>query len=80
MHMQLLRSHGLTRDPELMTKKSEGGWYYQQIDLGLNYRMNELQAALGISQMERLDEFIDKRHFLQERYDQLLSSLPIIKP
>jgi len=78
--MQLFRSHGVTHDPGLMTKEAEGGWYYQQVELGFNYRMTELQAALGISQMQRLDEFITKRHKLQERYDLLLEDLPIIKP
>ena len=78
--MQLLRSHGITRDSNLMTKKSEGDWYYQQIDLGFNYRMTELQAALGVSQMQRLDEFIAKRHIIQERYDSLLSNLLIVRP
>jgi UDP-4-amino-4,6-dideoxy-N-acetyl-beta-L-altrosamine transaminase len=78
--MQLFRSHGVTRDPELMTKKSEGGWYYQQVDLGFNYRMTELQAALGLSQMERLDEFVALRHKCQIRYDELLKDLPIIAP
>ena len=79
-HMQLFRSHGVTRNPKLMSKLSEGGWYYQQVDLGFNYRMTELQAALGVSQMQRLDEFVTQRHTLQERYDSLLSSLSIIKP
>lgn len=78
--MQLFRSHGITRDQALMPKKADGVWYYQQIDLGFNYRMTELQAALGVSQMNRLDEFIAKRHILQERYDQLLKDLPIIIP
>ena len=78
--MQLFRSHGITRDQALMSKKVDGAWYYQQIDLGFNYRMTELQAALGVSQMVRLDEFIVKRHALQERYDQLLKELPIIIP
>ncbi len=78
--MQLFRSHGVTRDPSLMTKLSEGGWYYQQVNLGFNYRMTELQAALGVSQMKRIDEFITNRHTLQERYNLLLSSLPIVKP
>ncbi|SVD87645.1 uncharacterized protein METZ01_LOCUS440499, partial [marine metagenome] len=78
--MQLLRSHGVTRNQKLMTKEIEGAWYYQQIDLGFNYRMTELQAALGVSQMKRLDEFVAKRHSLQERYDLLLKNLPIIKP
>ncbi len=78
--MRLLRSHGITRDQALMSKNPEGAWYYQQIDLGFNYRMTELQAALGVSQMNRLDEFIVKRHILQERYNQLLKGLPVIIP
>lgn len=78
--MQLFRSHGITRDQALMSKKADGAWYYQQIDLGFNYRMTELQAALGVSQMNRLNKFIAKRHILQERYDQLLKDLPIITP
>lgn len=78
--MQLLRSHGITRDPELMTRKPDGGWYYQQIDLGFNYRMTDMQAALGLSQIQRLDEFVEYRHLLKNRYDELLSNLSIIKP
>ena len=78
--MQLFRSHGVTRDDELMTKKSEGGWYYQQIALGFNYRMTELQAALGISQMRRLDDFVRYRHVLTKRYNSLLAGLPIKLP
>ena len=78
--MQLLRSHGVTRDASKMIGDSDGEWYYQQISLGFNYRMNEMQAALGISQMQRLNEFVDKRHRLRERYDLLLDSLPMIKP
>jgi UDP-4-amino-4,6-dideoxy-N-acetyl-beta-L-altrosamine transaminase len=77
--MQLFRSHGVTRDARLMTKETEGDWYYQQVELGFNYRMTELQAALGVTQMDRLDEFIIVRHNLQERYDSLLDS-SIIKP
>jgi dTDP-4-amino-4,6-dideoxygalactose transaminase len=63
-----------------MTKSTEGDWYYQQVDLGFNYRMTELQAALGVSQMRRLDEFIAKRHTLKERYNFLLSGMPIVTP
>ena len=77
--MRLFRSHGVTHNPELMTKETEGGWYYQQVELGFNYRMTELQAALGISQMHRLNDFITARHNLKERYDLLLGS-SIIKP
>lgn len=78
--MALLRSHGITRDPALMTHEADGPWYYQQIDLGFNYRMTELQAALGVSQMERLDEFVTRRHQLARRYDELLTGLPIVTP
>jgi dTDP-4-amino-4,6-dideoxygalactose transaminase len=78
--MQLLRSHGITRDVNQMTHAPDGPWYYQQIDLGYNYRMTDLQAALGLSQMQRLDEFVAKRHVIAKRYDELLSSLPVTAP
>lgn len=78
--MALLRSHGITRDPAQMTHPSDGPWYYQQIELGFNYRMTELQAALGVSQMERLDAFVARRHELARRYDDLLADLPLTTP
>lgn len=78
--MALLRSHGVTRQPSQMAWESEGDWYYQQIDLGYNYRMTELQAALGISQMCRLDEFVAKRHELAGYYDKQLKKINIILP
>lgn len=78
--MALLRSHGITRNPDLMTKEPDGGWYYQQVDLGFNYRMTDIQAALGVSQMQHLDEFVARRHQLRQRYDDLLSGLPVITP
>ncbi|MCC5879119.1 MAG: UDP-4-amino-4,6-dideoxy-N-acetyl-beta-L-altrosamine transaminase [Idiomarina sp.] len=78
--MALLRSHGITRDAALMTQKPDGPWYYQQIDLGYNYRMTELQAALGVSQMTRLGDFISRRHELAAVYNQELVSLPITLP
>lgn len=78
--MALLRSHGITRDPNLMDGDSHGSWYYQQIDLGFNYRMTELQAALGVTQMQRLEQFITARHRLAERYNQLLQPLPVVLP
>jgi len=78
--MALFRSHGITRDPALMQGESDGSWYYQQIELGFNYRMTELQAALGVSQMQRLDEFVAARHHLAKRYNTLLSRLPLITP
>ncbi len=78
--MQRLRSHGITRDTAEMTHAPDGPWYYQQIDLGFNYRMTDLQAALGLSQMQRLDEFVVKRHAIARRYDRLLADLPVITP
>lgn len=78
--MALLRSHGITRDPALMTKVPDGPWYYQQIDLGFNYRMTELQAALGLSQMTRLDDFVARRHQLAFQYDTALQDLPLTLP
>lgn len=78
--MALLRSHGITRDPAQMTHAADGPWYYQQIDLGFNYRMTELQAALGVSQLQRLDQFVARRHELAARYDQLLAALPVTTP
>ena len=78
--MVRLRSHGITRDPAEMTHAPDGPWYYQQIDLGFNYRMTELQAALGLSQMKRLDEFVAKRHELAKHYNKLLENLPVTIP
>ena len=78
--MDLLRSHGITRDEAHMTHTADGPWYYQQIDLGFNYRMTELQAALGFSQMQRLDTFVAQRHALAKRYDELLVDLPLVTP
>jgi UDP-4-amino-4,6-dideoxy-N-acetyl-beta-L-altrosamine transaminase len=78
--MELLRSHGITRDPADMTHPPDGAWYYQQIDLGLNYRMTELQAALGSSQLGRLDQYVERRNHLANRYDNLLAGLPLDLP
>ena len=78
--MSLLSSHGITRDPNRMTHESDGEWYYQQVDLGFNYRMTDIQAALGLSQLERLDDYIARRHNLANRYNELLSDLPLIIP
>lgn len=78
--MQLYRSHGITRAPELMTHEPDGAWYYQQIELGYNYRMTDLQAALGISQMDKLDTFIEQRHALASRYNTQLLDLPVTSP
>lgn len=78
--MDLLRSHGITRDTELMTHKPDGPWYYQQIDLGFNYRMTEMQAALGVSQIERLQSITKSRHKIAQRYNEQLACLPVITP
>ena len=75
--MRLFASHGMTRDVGEMTKASDGPWYYQQIELGYNYRLTELQAALGLSQMQRLDEFVARRHAIARRYDELLAQMPV---
>ncbi len=79
--LRLLRSHGITSDPAEMSPRTlEEIWNYQQIDLGFNYRMTDILAALGLSQMQRLDEFVSKRHIIARRYDQMLSSLPVVTP
>lgn len=78
--MQLFRSHGITRDSDKMTKESEGGWYYQQVDLGLNYRMTELQGALGVSQLKRIDGFVSRRHELAKRYETAFDGIPVSVP
>jgi len=78
--MSLLRGHGITRDTELMTHEPDGDWYYQQINLGFNYRMTDMQAALGIGQLERLDKYVSDRHKLAARYSKSLEGLPLIAP
>jgi UDP-4-amino-4,6-dideoxy-N-acetyl-beta-L-altrosamine transaminase len=79
-HLQRLRSHGMTRDPAQMDEPSHGPWYYQQVELGFNYRITDLQAALGLSQLAKLDAFLARRRYLAERYRQLLADLPLTLP
>ena len=79
-NMSLARSHGVTRDPALMENNSFGPWHYEQITLGYNYRMTELQAALGNSQMKRLNKVVQRRLELAERYDSMLHDLPLKTP
>jgi UDP-4-amino-4,6-dideoxy-N-acetyl-beta-L-altrosamine transaminase len=76
----LFRSHGITRDSGLMTQDVDGPWYYQQVELGFNYRMTDLQAALGVSQMTRLENYVSRRHEIAARYDKILAELPLTLP
>tara|TARA_B100000767_G_C19771001_1_gene540007 strand:- start:268 stop:1425 length:1158 start_codon:yes stop_codon:yes gene_type:complete len=78
--LDLYRSHGITRNEEEMTDSSDGPWYYQQLVLGYNYRMTDIQAALGLSQIKKLDEYVATRHKLANRYNLLLDGLPIVRP
>ncbi|WP_448533111.1 UDP-4-amino-4,6-dideoxy-N-acetyl-beta-L-altrosamine transaminase [Parathermosynechococcus lividus] len=75
-----LRTHGITRDPQQMIGHSHGPWYYQQLDLGYNYRLSDLHAALGCSQLQRLGEFVAQRQFLAQRYNHFLGDLPLTLP
>lgn len=76
----LFRSHGITRDPALMTGPMDGPWYYQQVALGYNYRMTDMQATLGVSQMTRLHRYVARRHEIAARYERLLADLPVTLP
>lgn len=78
--MKLLRSHGITRDHELMTNPKDASWYYEQIDLGFNYRMSDILAALGASQLERVDDYVKKRHEIAAVYDREFASSNMLTP
>ena len=78
--MRMGRSHGVTNAKESMTKPSHGPWYYQQVSLGYNYRMNDIEGALGVSQVKKLSVFIEKRNSIAKRYDELFKSCPRILP
>ena len=78
--MRLIRSHGVTRDEKLIRKKKYLPYYYEQVELGFNYRMTELQAALGLSQLNRLDDFVSRRHQIKKRYDLTLQNEYLTKP
>ncbi len=75
-----LRTHGITRDEKFMKLPSHGPWHYQQIELGFNYRMTDIPAALGLSQMKRLDKFVARRRAIAQRYNKLLRELPLTLP
>lgn len=77
---RLLRSHGMTRDSSQMGVEPPGAWYYEQIDLGYNYRITDFQAALGTSQLGRLAQMRDLRALKADRYDTLLAGLPLHLP
>jgi UDP-4-amino-4,6-dideoxy-N-acetyl-beta-L-altrosamine transaminase len=78
--MRLLRSHGITRDPALLTRPLDGPWAYEQVTLGFNYRMTEIHAALGLSQLQRLPAFLERRRQLAARYDRLLAGMAGVTP
>ncbi|MBT8008190.1 MAG: UDP-4-amino-4,6-dideoxy-N-acetyl-beta-L-altrosamine transaminase, partial [Gammaproteobacteria bacterium] len=78
--MRLLRGHGITREQRRMDQEADGPWYYQQIELGFNYRMSDLHAVLGVSQLQRLDQFIAQRAVLADRYGCMLADLPLLLP
>lgn len=78
--MALLRSHGITRDTDKMMRRPDGPWYYEQIALGFNYRMTDIQAALGASQLTRLAEYVERREALAKQYDVRLAHLPLKLP
>lgn len=78
--MDSLRTHGVTRDRDRFERPDDGPWYYEQQDLGYNYRMTDLQAALGLSQLARLDGFLERRRAIAARYDELLAGLPLVLP
>ena len=78
--LKLLRSHGITRDPAHMEHPTDDGWYYEQVDLGFNYRMTDIHAALGLSQLDRLQEYVERRQKIAARYDQEFKGSNLLTP
>ena len=70
--LDILRTHGITKDKKEMLNKSHGPWYFEQLELGFNYRMTDIHASLGINQMKRLKSFVNKRNALAKNYNHLL--------
>jgi UDP-4-amino-4,6-dideoxy-N-acetyl-beta-L-altrosamine transaminase len=75
-----LRTHGITRRAELFQQSNPGPWYYEQLELGYNYRLTDIQAALGLSQAKRIDSYVARRTDLAHQYDQALADLPVVRP
>lgn len=78
--MSLLRSHGITRDPDEMERTLDGSWYYEQIELGFNFRMTDIAAGLGISQLQRIDEFVSRRNDIAKAYDLMFANTAVRAP
>ena len=78
--MSMLCSNGVTRDEDRLKQESQGPWYYEQQDLGFNYRMTDIHAALGLSQLTRVKKFVERRNALAKQYDGLLANLPLKRP
>ncbi|MEO8364239.1 MAG: DegT/DnrJ/EryC1/StrS family aminotransferase, partial [Ilumatobacteraceae bacterium] len=78
--MARLRTHGISRDPADMQSVPEGTWYYEQLDLGYNYRLTDVAAALGLSQLERIDKFVSRRHEIADSYDAMFANTPVKRP
>jgi UDP-4-amino-4,6-dideoxy-N-acetyl-beta-L-altrosamine transaminase len=78
--MKLFRNHGINRTPELLMKGIEGAWYFEQIELGYNFRMTDIHAALGISQFRRVDQFVTKRRKIAQKYNERLKEYPLTIP
>jgi dTDP-4-amino-4,6-dideoxygalactose transaminase len=78
--LKLFRTHGIVRDEKFMTRPSDGAWYYQQIGLGYNYRMSDIQAAIGFQQTKRINKYVSRRHNIAEFYDKSFQDVPINIP
>jgi UDP-4-amino-4,6-dideoxy-N-acetyl-beta-L-altrosamine transaminase len=78
-HLLTLRTHGITRDPAAMSE-NHGGWYYEMVELGYNYRLSDMQAALGLSQLSRAGKNLDRRQQIADKYNKELNGLPIVLP